>query len=335
MTASGIPDEFTLIDRIIGRLGDAAATDILVPPGDDAAAWAPANPGVIATTDVLTEGVDWRPDTMSFEDVGWRAVATNVSDLAAMGATPEILLVAAVLGSSMTVEDLDRAVDGMAAACREHGVRIAGGDISRGDCTSFAVTALGSSRIDRAGRALVLRRDTARIGDVVAVSGSPGAAAAGLAVVNAQRTHEPAAEPLLAAHRRPVARVAIGLAAVLRGIQCGIDISDGLQQDLGHVARRSNVGIEVELERLPLHIHAMAMFGIDAARNYAVNGGDDYELALIGRADIMESLDMPLTIIGRVVADHAGSAVVLRADGRTYEPPPGWDQIRMQPWSSA
>ncbi|MGE0227991.1 MAG: thiamine-phosphate kinase [Dehalococcoidia bacterium] len=335
MTSQPAADEFSLIDRIIARLGDAAANDILVPPGDDAAAWAPANAGVIATTDVLTEGIDWRPDTMSFEDVGWRAVAVNVSDIAAMGATPEVVLVAAVLGDSLTPEDLDRAVDGIAAACRAHNVHVAGGDISRGDCTSFTVTALGSSRIDRAGRALVLRRDTAKVGEIVAVSGNPGAARAGLAVIDAQRAHEPAAEPLLAALRRPVARVDIGLAAVLRGLQCGIDISDGLVQDLGHIAKRSNVGIEVELERLPLHIHAMAMLGIDAARNYAVSGGDDYELALIGRADIIESLGMPLTVIGKVVADHPGSAVVLRADGRTYEPPPGWDQIRMQPWSSA
>jgi thiamine-monophosphate kinase len=335
MTSQLAPDEFSLIDRIIARLGDAAASDILVPPGDDAAAWAPANPGVIATTDVLTEGIDWRDDTMSYEDIGWRSIATNVSDIAAMGATPEIMLVAAVLGASLSSEDLDRAIDGMAAACREHHVRIAGGDISRGDCTAFAVTALGSSRIDRAGRALVLRRDTAKVGEIVAVSGSPGAARAGLAAVEAKRTHEPAAEPLLTALRRPVARVELGLAAVLRGVQCGIDISDGLAQDLGHVAKRSNVGIEIELERLPLHIHAMAMFGIDAARNYAINGGDDYELAITGRADIIDSLDMPLTVIGRVVADHPGSAVVLRADGRTYEPPPGWDQLRMQPWSSA
>lgn len=335
MTSDLAPDEFSLIDRIIARLGDAAANDILVPPGDDAAAWAPASPGVVATTDVLTEGVDWRADTMSYEDVGWRAVAVNVSDVAAMGATPEIMLAAVVLGASLTSEELDAAIDGMAAACREHNVRIAGGDISRGDCTSFAVTALGSARIDRAGRALVLRRDAARVGEIVAVSGAPGAARAGLAVVDAKRTHEPAAEPLLAALRRPVARVDLGLAAVLRGVQSGIDISDGLVQDLGHVARRSGVGIEVDLERLPLHIHAMAMFGIDAARNYAINGGDDYELALIGRADIIESLGLPLTVIGRVVADHPGKAVVLRADGRTYEPPPGWDQLRMQPWSSA
>ncbi len=335
MTGEPALDEFALIERIIERLGEAAARDILVPPGDDAAGWAPSNPGVVATTDVLTEGTHWRPDTMSIEDVGWRAVATNVSDLAAMGATPEVLLVAAVLGPAITVEDIDRFIDGVAAACRVHGVVVAGGDIVRGGATSFAVSALGSARIDRAGRALVLRRDAAKVGDVVAVSGNPGASAAGLAAIEAGRAYEPAAGPLLTAHRRPVAQVELGLAAVVRGIHCGIDISDGLAQDLGHVARASDAGIEVELERLPLHIHAMSMFGIDVARSYALNGGDDYELALIGRADILESLAAPLTHIGRVVADHPGEVVVLRADGRVYDPPAGWDQIRMRPWPRA
>jgi thiamine-monophosphate kinase len=334
MTGALNLDEFELIARIIERLGDSAARDILVPPGDDAAGWAPANPGVLATTDVLTEGNHWRDDTMSLEDIGWRAVATNVSDLAAMGALPELLLVAAVLGPSMSIEGVDRFIDGMAEGCRAHHVRVAGGDIVRGSATSFAITALGSARIDRAGRALSLRRDAARVGDIVVVSGNPGAAAAGLAAINGRRDHEPAAEPLLIAHRRPVAHVELGMAAVMRGVLCGIDISDGLVQDLGHVAERSNLGIEIDLDRVPVHIHAMSMFGIDAARNLALNGGEDYELALIGRGDVIDSLGAPLTHIGRVVKDHPGTAIVVRPDGRQYEVPPGWDQLRMQPWMS-
>lgn len=335
MTTVPEVDEFSLIDRILNRLGDAAARDILVGPGDDAAAWAPASPGVVASTDVLAEGTHWRTDTMSYEDVGWRAVVTNVSDIAAMGARPELLLVASVLGPSITVEDIDHFIDGMAAACRAHNVKVAGGDIVRGDATSFAVTALGSSRVDRAGRALVLRRDTARVGDIVAVTGSPGSSAAGLAALNAGRANEPAAGPLLAAHRRPIAHIELGMAAVVRGVVCGIDISDGLVQDLGHIAERSGVGIEVDLEKLPLHVHAMAMFGIDAARNFGLNGGEDYDLALLGRTDIMESLEAPVTFIGRVVRDHPGRAVVMRADGRVYEPPSGWDQLRRRPWGVA
>ena len=97
-------NEFSLIDRILQRLGDTAALDILVPPGDDAAAWIPSGGAIAATTDTMTEGTHWRPHLFSMEDVGWRAVATSVSDLAAMGATPEVLLVASILGPSLTLE---------------------------------------------------------------------------------------------------------------------------------------------------------------------------------------------------------------------------------------
>src|SRR5688572_18906590 len=95
--------EFSLIDRIVARLGDAAARDILVPPGDDAAAWIPSGGAVVASTDAITEGNHWRPHIASMTDVGWRAVATSVSDLAAMGASPQVLLVATVLGPSVTL----------------------------------------------------------------------------------------------------------------------------------------------------------------------------------------------------------------------------------------
>ncbi len=334
---NGVPQgEFALIARIIERLGDAAAHDILIPPGDDAAAWTPASPAVVATTDVLAEGNHWRANTMSMEDVGWRAIATNVSDLAAMGAAPQIVLIAAVLGPAFTTEDMDHFVDGVAASCRIHDVRVAGGDIVRGGATAFAVTAFGTARLDRNDRALVLRRDTAKIGDVVAVSGTPGAAAAGLAAIEAARTDDPAAEALVRAHRRPLARVALGQAAIVGGVACAIDISDGLLQDLGHIAERSGVGIEIDLEALPLDPGAVALFEEDRARDFALGGGEDYELALVGRAEALDALSIPLTHIGRVVGGHTNTVVVRRADGSSYQPPSvGWDQLRAGSWPSA
>ena len=197
------PGEFALIDRIIDRLGESAAREILVPPGDDAAVWAAGDGTVVATTDALVEGTHWRPGTMSIADVGWRALASNVSDIAAMGATPEHALIAAVLPPSLSLDQLDAFIDGIAASCRCHGVRVAGGDIVRGSETAFAVTVLGHAPLQD-GRARVLRRDSARPGDAVAVSGTPGAAAAGLALIEAGRDAEPPAALLLAAHRRPV-----------------------------------------------------------------------------------------------------------------------------------
>ena len=323
--------EFALIDRIIERLGDAAATDILVPPGDDAAVWTAPGEAVVATIDALVEGTHWRRDTMSPADVGWRAIAASVSDIAAMGATPDHALVATVLATSFTLDDVDALIDGMAEACRRHGVRIAGGDITRGNETAVVVTLLGGAALQRGG-ARVLRRDAARAGDAVAVSGTPGAAAAGLALIEAGREAEPSAAALIAAHRRPIARVALGRAAVEAGIACAIDISDGLLQDLGHIAGRSGAGIEIDLEALPLHPAAVELLGEQQARDLALGGGEDFELALTGPAQALKRLATPelaVGVIGRVVAEHAGEVVVRDASGRRYDPPsPGWDQLR-------
>lgn len=323
--------EFALIDRIIERLGDAAATDILVPPGDDAAVWTAPGEAVVATTDALVEGTHWRRDTMSPADVGWRAIAASVSDIAAMGATPAHALVATVLATSFTLDDVDALIDGMAEACRRHGVRIAGGDITRGNETAVVVTLLGGAALQRGG-ARVLRRDAARAGDAVAVSGTPGAAAAGLALIEAGREAEPSAAALIAAHRRPIARVALGRAAVEAEIACAIDISDGLLQDLGHIAGRSGAGIEIDLEALPLHPAAVELLGEQQARDLALGGGEDFELALTGPARALEGLATPelaVGVIGHVVAEHAGEVVVRDASGRRYDPPsPGWDQLR-------
>jgi thiamine-monophosphate kinase len=321
--------EFALIDRIIERLGDAAARDILVPPGDDSAVWIPAGGAIAATTDTMTEGTHWRPHLFSMEDVGWRAVATSVSDLAAMGATPEVLLVAAILGPGLTIEEFDATIDGMAAACRQHGVRIAGGDIVRGRTTAFTVTAIGATRLDRAHRAITLRRNAAHVGDAVAVSGTPGAAAAGLRMVE-RGMSGPAVDPAIQALLRPVARIALGLDAVAHGVLCAIDISDGLIQDLGHIALRSGVGIEIDLSALPLSPAAVSVLGSETARELALSGGDDYELALVGRAAALDLIE-GVTIIGRIVDQHPGEIIVRQDDGSVHPVPPGWDALRDRP----
>lgn len=322
-------DEFALIDRILERLGDTVALDILVPPGDDSAVWIPAAGAVTATIDTMTEGTHWRPHLFSMEDVGWRAIATSVSDLAAMGATPELLLVAAILGPGLTVGDFDDAIDGIAAACRAHNVRIAGGDVVRGRTTAFTVTAIGATRLDRANRPITLRRDAAHVGDAVAVSGTPGAAAAGLRMVEAGISGIPA-DTAIEALRRPVARIALGLDAVAYGVLCAIDISDGLVQDLGHIARRSGVGIEIDLHALPLSSAAVSLLGSEVARELALSGGDDYELALVARSAALDLIE-GLTTIGRVVDQHPGQVVVRNADGAVHPVPPGWDALRTRP----
>jgi thiamine-monophosphate kinase len=320
--------EFTLIDRIVARLGDAAAHDILVPPGDDAAAWATTVGASVATIDALAEGTHWRADTMTMTDVGWRAVAANVSDLAAMGADPRYLLVALALPADTPIADVDALTEGMMEACRAHGVRIAGGDIVRARSLLISVAAFGHVDVPDA----LLRRNGARPGDRVAVSGTPGAAAAGLALIEGSREHEPDAASLVRAHRRPRARTALGRNAIAAGVRAGMDISDGLVQDLEHIARASNVGIEVAAAQLPLAEAAVTLLGRREALDLALGGGEDFELVLCGEREALAGLDSHdpcVTLIGRVVAEHPGEVVVWTEDGAAYEPPRrGWDHAR-------
>jgi thiamine-monophosphate kinase len=316
--------EFDVIARIIERLGDAAARDIVVPPGDDAAAWAVEAGLAVATVDTLAEGTHWRRDTMSLADVGWRAIATTVSDIAAMGAQASYVLIAAELGPDLSLEELDGFAEGVAASCRRHGVRVAGGNVAAARVTSFSSTAFGSAAPGE-----LLRRDGARAGDLVAVSGTPGAAAAGLAAIQSGAENTGL---LIEAHRRPHARLELGRAALEAGVRCAIDISDGLLQDLGHVARASGVGIEIAADALPLHPAAVELLGRERALALALGGGEDYELALTAPAATLDALaggSPPLTRIGRVAVERPGQVVARDAAGRALRPSSGgWDQLR-------
>ena len=172
-----------------------------VPPGDDAAAWSVEAGVVVATVDTLAEGTHWRRDTMSLADAGWRAIATSVSDLAAMGADPGYVLIALEIGDDESLEDLDALADGVAEACACFGVRVAGGNVaSTGASRASARRPSGAA----ASADALLRRDAARAGDLVAVSGAPGTAAAGLALIEDER--EPASGARRSSSRRTAGR---------------------------------------------------------------------------------------------------------------------------------
>jgi thiamine-monophosphate kinase len=145
-----------------------------------------------------------------------------------------------------------------------------------------------------------------------------------------ERGHAEASEgqPLLEAHRRPRARTEVGTAAVGAGIACAIDVSDGLLQDLDHIAEQSEVGIEVDCAAIPLHPAARALLEDSDALDLALGGGEDFELVLVAPEATLAILGGDITLIGRVVAEHAGEAIALDAEGTRYEPTRrGWDQL--------
>lgn len=241
MTISDL-GEFGLIASFAERLPRGEAT--LVGIGDDAAVLAMPDGRVVASTDLLIEGRHFRREWSAPEEIGGKAAAQNLADLAAMGAEPTALLVGLAVPAAEPADWVQRLMAGVARECAGAGATVAGGDLASADAVMIAITALGHL----AGRAPVTRAG-ARPGDVVAVAGLLGHSAAGLALLSAGLA---APAPLIAAHRWPHPPYQAGPEAAGLGATAMIDVSDGLVADLGHVARASGVLIDIDSGRLPL-----------------------------------------------------------------------------------
>ena len=294
-----MPSEFDLIARYFVR----PTPNAVLGPGDDCAVLAPA-PGMelAITTDMLVSGTHFLPDADPCQ-LGWKTLAVNLSDLAAMGAKPRWALLA---GSLPSADEpwLAAFADGLFACAERYGVDLVGGDTTRGPL-NLCVTALGEVPAGAA-----LRRDGAQVGDDLWVSGQPGLAALGLAHLQGRaRLPEPLASRCLAALHRPLPRIELGL-ALRRLAHAMIDVSDGLLADLGHIAERSGVVAEVFQPQLPA-----LPTGAEPAlvRNCQLAGGDDYELvfsAAPGKrhelAELATQLDLPLWRFGRIIKAGGG-----------------------------
>ncbi|MBD8695687.1 thiamine-phosphate kinase [Stenotrophomonas sp. CFBP 13718] len=297
--------EFALIERIRAR--SKGREDIVLGIGDDAALLQPlAGHWLAVTADTLNSGVHFPAETRP-ADIGWKTLAVNLSDLAAMGATPAWGTLALSLPSA-EAEWIDAFADGFFALADAHDWRLIGGDTTRGPL-SLSVTAFGHVPQGQA-----LRRDGAQAGDDVWVSGTLGDAAGALQLWQRgtlQVTH-PAADADMEFLRqrllRPTPRVALGTA--LRGIAtAAVDISDGLLADLGHIAAVSGVAVHLNAELVPCSASTERVIGREAARQCALSGGDDYELCFTASpscraalAEIAYRLSLDITRIGHVAS---------------------------------
>jgi len=315
--------EFDLIARLRDRLAGIGAGRVDLGIGDDAALWTPAPGGqVVACCDTLIEGRHFPPGTAA-ADIAWKALAVNLSDLAAMGAGPVAALLALSLPGEPDGAWLEDFCDGWAALAAVHDLALAGGDTTRGPVLALTVTCFGSVPSAQA-----LRRDGARAGDGIYVSGTLGDAAGALALL--QEAGEPAAPVLRRRLDRPQPRLALGLA--LRGLaSAAIDVSDGLLADLGHVLRASGVGARIDPARVPLSAELVAQVGPGRALELALHGGDDYELCFtVPVADearlcaVARVCGLRITRIGDVVADGAGR--LSDPEGRPLQVS-GWDHF--------
>lgn len=267
-----------IIAAIRARL-PAAPSWLVVPIGDDAAVAAPVRGAVeILTTDALVEGVHFDRRFSSPSDIGWKALAVNLSDVAAMGGTPRLALLSLGLPESMPAEEVDALVDGFLALASEARVTLAGGNITRSPGPLFVdVTVTGFVR-----RRQVLTRSGAQAGDDLYVTGEVGAAAAGLTwLLEGHGGHEGAMRACAERHRRPQPRVRTGtLLGRNRAARACMDLSDGLADAVRQVAEASGLGARIDGESLPIPACAREWFlsrGEDPVVR-AAEGGDDYEL---------------------------------------------------------
>ena len=308
--------EFALIDKYFARPTPSA----ILGPGDDCALLQPT-PGkqLAITTDMLVAGTHFLPDTDP-HNLGWKALAVNLSDLAAMGATPRWALLA---GSLPAVDEpwIAAFAEGFFACAAEYGVDVIGGDTTKGPL-NVCITAMGEVEPGHA-----LRRDGAKVGDQIWVSGRPGLASLGLAYLQGKiKLPEPWPRLCVGALEKPRPRIALGLA--LNGIaSAAIDVSDGLLADLGHIAERSGCAAAVKLVQLP-HLPKGDSYDADLRRialECQLTGGDDYELCFtapgtqsLAIAHIAATLELPLWNIGEMVAG-SGDVTVFDPDGKPVE----------------
>ena len=336
--------EFDLIDiliEVIERRGlDRAGPEgrlLTIGAGDDAAAWERPAGVEVLTNDVMVEGVHFDLATIGWRDLGWKCVAVNLSDVAAMGCLPGFAVVALGLPGGLRVADLVEMYEGMLDACERYGCALVGGDVVHSPTffVSVAVTGMAQTGGDGPASQPLLARDGARVGDLVAVTGHVGCSAGGLRMMTeGQKLDDETATHLRLAHVRPAPRVSEGAALARHGAHAAIDVSDGLLDDLGKLCRASGVGALVRVDRLPADDLLRAAYPSEWP-SLALGGGEDYELLTAATADTLEKVGReggaPISVIGEIVPEDAGVRVVDERGEPVSVETGGWDHFRNPP----
>jgi thiamine-monophosphate kinase len=327
--------EFGLID-LLAKMAysaqdkqQASWQQLIIGIGDDAAAWRSDASTQLATTDSFIQDIHFTLGAASWEDLGWKAIAVNLSDIAAMGGIPRYALVSLSLPGHTEVADVTALYKGMIELAQRFEVAIVGGDTSSAPMVAINITILGSTRGQDKH---ILTRSTAKLGDKVAVTGYLGSAAAGVRMLNKKLRFSPEATACFKkASLRPYPRIAEGQLLVEQEVKTAIDISDGLIQDLNHICKASQVSARIEIDRVPIQPEVKANFG-DRALELALSGGEDYELLFTGSTEVIDkvkkAVSCPVTIIGEIVADKTGEITLVDKKGKPFNlAKTGWEHF--------
>lgn len=341
--------EFELIERmakvfrqedLVASKASAAFARLAIGIGDDAAVWEETEGRyTIATTDAMVEGIHFTRTTTNWYDLGWKAMASNISDIAGMGGIPLYGLATLAARGDQEVEAVLDLCRGMADVAAQFGSAVVGGDTVSSPLTMVSITLLGQTtggkRAD--GSLPLLSRFAARPGDLVAVTGNLGSSAGGLELLlRGQRPISESYNPLMEAHRQPKPRVREGQLLVQAGLRCGMDLSDGLVGDLTRICRAARVAAVIDVDKLPMDPLLREAMG-DRATDLALSGGEDYELLCTGPADVvdkarllLDSAGMALTVVGRLVEPDRDRPPIALVDarGHCYTPKrSGWEHF--------
>ena len=318
---------------LIQLLSDIASEEgvnrqLLVDIGDDAAAWRSDGSTVLATTDTMVQGVHFTAES-TWKEVGWKAVAINLSDVAAMGGMPQYALVSLSLPGDTEVDDVTQLYQGMAEIAKQFRVAIVGGNLSTAPLPVITVMVIGQASGEG-----ILIRSAAMPGDSVAVTGYLGSSAAGLEMLTQGLQFDSQAMAFLRrAHLQPQPRIIEGQMLARQGVRAAIDISDGLMADLGHVCKASKVGARIRIDQLPVHPLVRANFPEDAL-GLAVAGGEDYELLFAAGEEIMKRVqkmaDCPITVIGEIMRGEPGEVTLVDKEGEPFpwDAKKGWEHFK-------
>lgn len=329
--------EFGLISLVQEWTGSAASGPGAISPdtyriavdnGDDAAAATFLSSPVteLYTTDTMVDGIHFTSDTTPWRDLGWKAIASNVSDVAAMGGTPAFALVTLGLPADTLVDDIKELYSGMAEICREFGARVIGGDMVRSPVSFITVALTGIAT----GKPMV--RTAARPGHLVGVTGPVGGSAGGLrAMLEGSGTAGPDRDKLTLIHRRPRPHVAEGQILAVNGVDSAMDVSDGLADDLGKLCAASGVAAVIRADKVPAEPALKSVF-VEDWLDLALYGGEDYVLLFTAPPEVMEAaidrLPVSAAVIGEITDGQSDTVTVLDADGNPrHRSGAGWDHF--------
>lgn len=325
--------QFALIDKL-AKMVEATRDEkvpswreLIVGIGDDCAAWDCNGAIQLAHVDCQVEGVHFRPEYGSWRELGWKALAVITSDVAAKGGSPRYAMVSLTIPGGMEVSSVTDLYAGMLDLAKEYGIAVIGGHISGASLftTTIAITGAATGNIPL--------RSAAKPGDKIAVTGALGGAAAYVEMLeNKLKIDTDCAKALRTTFLHPQPRVKEGQLLVKEGIKADMDISDGVASDMRHICRASKVGAIIRADLVPINPTVKTCFDAKDALELALGGGEDYELLFTGDeatiARVRAKSEIPVTIIGDVVAEHRGEVVIVDANDRPVTlKRTGWDHF--------